>query len=132
MTVEDGATLAECLSRAETADQIPKAMRVYEAVRKPRAEKLKNISEASGIEKHYPDGENQRKRDEQRITMNSHLKNIPTKGQLDKHPSHWIMSYNVVGHVSALFLLYDFVLTDGRQILSSTRRSGVGEIKLML
>lgn len=60
MAVKDGATLAECLSRAETAVQIPKAMQVYESIRKPRTEKLKNASEASGIEKHYPDGEKQR------------------------------------------------------------------------
>ncbi len=105
MAVEDGATLAECLSRAETADQIPKAMRVYEAIRKSRAEKLKNASEVSGVEKHLPDGEEQRKRDEQmRITMNTHLKKIPAKGEKNNHPSHWIMGYDVVGQVSAPFL----------------------------
>jgi salicylate hydroxylase len=65
MAIEDGATLAECLSRAATVDQIPKSVKVYEAIRKLRVEKLKNASEASGIEKHYPDGEKQRARDEQ-------------------------------------------------------------------
>ena len=108
MALEDGATLTECLSRAKTADEIPKAMRVYEAIRKPRAEKLKNASEASGVEKHLPDGEEQRKRDEEmRITMNTHLKKIPAKGEENKHPSSWIMGYDVVGHVSARFLLYN-------------------------
>ena len=38
-----------CLSRAKTADEITKAMRVYEAIRKPRAVKLKNASEEIGL-----------------------------------------------------------------------------------
>jgi 2-polyprenyl-6-methoxyphenol hydroxylase-like FAD-dependent oxidoreductase len=101
MAVEDGATLAECLSRAQTAYQIPKAMKVYESIRKPRAEKLKNASEAGGIEKHLPDGEKQRQRDEQmRHTMNTHLVKIPAKGEKNKHPSAWISGHDVVGYVS--------------------------------
>ena len=105
MCVEDGATLAECLSRAQTAEQIPKAMRVYESSRKPRAEKLKNASEESGVENHLQDGEEQRKRDENmKMIMKRHLAKIPGKGEKNEHPTAWIMGYDVVGHVSVPFL----------------------------
>lgn len=101
MAVEDGATMAECLSRAQTADQIPKAMQVYERIRKPRAEKLKNLSEASGIDKHYPDGESQRQRDEQmRQSMNTTLAKVPGKGEKNADPFAPVMSHDVVGYVS--------------------------------
>jgi salicylate hydroxylase len=103
MAVEDGATLAECLARADTAHEIPKAMRMYETIRKPRAEKLKNASEESGVEKHYPDGEKQRERDAQmRMVMETHLVKIPKKGEKNHHPSAWIMEHDVLGYVSTL------------------------------
>jgi salicylate hydroxylase len=63
MAVEDGATLAECLARAETVDQILMVLRAHETIRKPGAEKVKAASEQSGVEKHYPDAEQQEKRD---------------------------------------------------------------------
>jgi salicylate hydroxylase len=101
MAVEDGATLAECLSRAATVDQIPKAMNVYEAIRKPRVDKLKNASEESGVEKHYPDGEKQQRRDEQmKMVMNTHLTKIPKPGEKNRHPSAWIVGHDVIGYVS--------------------------------
>ncbi|KAE9366341.1 FAD/NAD(P)-binding domain-containing protein [Stipitochalara longipes BDJ] len=101
MAVEDGAVLAECLSWADTVDEISKAMKVYEAIRKPRAEKLKNASEENGVEKHLPDGEKQRQRDEHmKMVMNTLLKKVPAKGEKNMHPSHWIMGYDVVGQAN--------------------------------
>lgn len=107
MAIEDGATLAECLSRAGTVDQISKAMGVYEAIRKPRAEKLKNASEMAGLDKHYADGEQQLARDEGlKRMMKIHLSKIPGKGVETKHPQHWIMGYDVIREVSAPAFVY--------------------------
>jgi salicylate hydroxylase len=100
MGIEDVATLAECLSRAETSDQIPKTMRTYETIRKPRAEKLKNLSQFAGVEKHYEDGEKQQKRDELAIKlMDSHV-NIPKPGETNTHPTAGLFGFDVLGYVS--------------------------------
>ena len=109
MAVEDGAVFAECLSRAKRVDEIPKAAKTYESIRKLRAEKVKNISEESGIEKHLPDGDKQRQRDEQmKVVMNTLLQKLPAKGEENMHPSHWMMGYDVVGHVSTFEVFVDF------------------------
>jgi salicylate hydroxylase len=80
MAVEDGATLAECPARAETVDQIPMVLRAHESIRKPRAEKVKAASERSGVEKNYPDGEQQEKRDAlMKAALNAEAPNIDTK-----------------------------------------------------
>ena len=101
MAVEDGAVLAECLSRAKTVDEIPKAAKAYASIRKLRAEKVKNMAEESGIEKHLPDGEKQRQRDaDMKMVMNTIQTKIPAKGEKNAHPSYWMMGHDVVGHVS--------------------------------
>ena len=98
MAVEDGATLAECLARAENVDQIPAVLRAHETIRKPRAEKVKADSERSGVEKHYPDGEQQEKRDAlMKAALNAEAPNIDTK---ETHPSNWLLGLDVRGHVS--------------------------------
>jgi salicylate hydroxylase len=98
MAVEDGATLPECLARAKTVDQIPMVLRAHESIRKPRAEKMKASSERSGVEKHYPDGEQQEKRDAlMKATLNAEAPNINTK---ETHPANWLLGLDVRGHVS--------------------------------
>ncbi|KAH8794302.1 hypothetical protein F5882DRAFT_50737 [Hyaloscypha sp. PMI_1271] len=90
-----------CLSRAKTADEITKAMRVYEAIRKPRAVKLKNASEESGVEKHYPDSKKQRERDAQmKMVIDTHLAEIPKRGEKNSHPCVWIMGHDAVGYAN--------------------------------
>jgi len=80
--LKKGQLSLSCLSCTETADEIPKLMRVYEAIRKPRADKLKNASEGSGVEKHYPDSKKQRERDAQmKIVIDTHLAEIPKRGE---------------------------------------------------
>jgi salicylate hydroxylase len=93
MAVEDGATLAECLARAETVDQIPVVLRAHETIRKPRAEKVKAASERSGVEKHYPDGEQQEKRDIlMKAALNAETPNIDAK---ETHPANWLVGLDV-------------------------------------
>jgi salicylate hydroxylase len=121
MATEDAATLGECLSRATTADQIPMAMKAYETIRRPRAEKLKAASEFSGLEKHYPDGEKQRKRDELMMKGAGTQVTIPKKGEKNMHPTAWVHGHDARGHANAEL---DRIFGEGGE---SILRNGVPE-----
>lgn len=101
MATEDAAALGECLSRATSPSQIPLAMKAYETIRKPRAEKLKAASEFSGLEKHYPDGEKQRKRDELMMKGSTAQVTIPKKGEKNMHPTAFVHGYDAKGHANS-------------------------------
>ena len=60
--IEDGATLAACLSRIGAYD-VPEALRKYEALRLPRASRVQGLSEANKTRHHLPDGPAQQARD---------------------------------------------------------------------
>jgi salicylate hydroxylase len=60
--IEDGATLATCLSKAAPHD-VPEALRHYERLRLPRASRLQVMSEANKTRFHLPDGAAQQHRD---------------------------------------------------------------------
>lgn len=62
--IEDGASLAECLDRVESTSDIPKLMRAFEAIRKPRAERVQQGSRDSSVVWHLADGPAQEARDE--------------------------------------------------------------------
>jgi salicylate hydroxylase len=57
--IEDGATLAACLAD----DDAPAALRRYEALRRPRATRLQELSAANKTRFHLPDGPEQEARD---------------------------------------------------------------------
>lgn len=59
--IEDGAALAALLKTMP--DDVPAALRRYEAVRKPRATRLQEASAANRVRFHFPDGPEQQKRD---------------------------------------------------------------------
>lgn len=101
MATEDAATLTECLSRATSPSQIPLVMKAYEAIRKPRAEKLKAASQFSGKEKHLPDGEKQKKRDEAMMKGAGTQIAIPKKGERNTHPTAWIHGHDVREYANA-------------------------------
>ncbi|HUH85375.1 MAG TPA: FAD-dependent monooxygenase [Stellaceae bacterium] len=61
MAIEDGAALAACL--AAGADDVPAALRRYEAIRLPRASRLQELSRANKTRFHLPDGPEQLARD---------------------------------------------------------------------
>ena len=63
MAIEDGAALAECLSRVETQEDIPRYLRVFENVRKPRCERIQECSRLNGDMWHMADGPAQEERD---------------------------------------------------------------------
>jgi salicylate hydroxylase len=60
--IEDGATLATCLSQMD-ARGVPDALRRYEAWRLPRASRIQGLSEANKTRFHLPDGAAQQARD---------------------------------------------------------------------
>lgn len=60
--IEDGATLAACLSGIDAAG-VPDALRRYEALRLPRASRVQGLSEANKTRFHLPDGLAQQTRD---------------------------------------------------------------------
>jgi len=65
-SIEDGATLAACL-RAE--NDVTVALKRYEALRRPRATRLQEMSRANKIRFHLPDGPEQEERDAQQAKL---------------------------------------------------------------
>ncbi|KAK5065096.1 hypothetical protein LTR84_000932 [Exophiala bonariae] len=63
MSIEDGPALAECLSRVREIEDVPKYLRVFEQLRKPRCEKMQLCSRLNGQMWHLPDGPQQEERD---------------------------------------------------------------------
>jgi salicylate hydroxylase len=60
--IEDGATLAACLSQIDARD-VPEALRRYEALRLPRTSRVQGLSEANKTRFHLSDGAAQQARD---------------------------------------------------------------------
>lgn len=60
--IEDGATLAACLSQVG-AGNVPDALRRYETLRLPRASRIQALSETNKTRFHLPDGAAQQERD---------------------------------------------------------------------
>jgi salicylate hydroxylase len=64
MGVEDGCSLGECLDRAKTVEEIPRVLKAFENLRRPRAESMIRFSRETMSQWHLPDGEQQRQRDQ--------------------------------------------------------------------
>lgn len=77
--VEDGAVLSACLSMIDSKEEINVALKVYELVRKERAEIIHMTAAKTREVLHLPDGEKQRKRDH--LLMNA--------GKGDTSPDFW-------------------------------------------
>jgi len=63
MAVEDGAALAEVLTKITNKDQIPTAMRVFEQERITRTSQMQQASLINGKLWHFADGPEQEARD---------------------------------------------------------------------
>ncbi|KAJ9615171.1 hypothetical protein H2200_001245 [Cladophialophora chaetospira] len=63
MGIEDGACLAECLNRAESASDVPRYLRTFQQLRKPRCERIQVGSRSNGDMWHLKDGPEQERRD---------------------------------------------------------------------
>ena len=61
--IEDSACLGICLEHANSLSDLPKVLRAYEAIRKPRTEWLTKKGRENAMMWHLPDGEEQQQRD---------------------------------------------------------------------
>lgn len=90
-------------------------MKAYESIRKPRTEKLEATSEFSGKEKHYSDGEKQKKRDELMLKSARTQITIPKKGEKNTHTSAWVHGHGISAHANANTQL-DHIFGDGGSV----------------
>lgn len=60
--VEDAVVLADCLKNADR-DSVPQALQRYDAMRRPRASKVQEMSRGRELRNHLPDGPAQQQRD---------------------------------------------------------------------
>lgn len=79
--IEDSAAIAAVLSKLPDAkpENINKALRIYESVRKERAETLVELAAASGRALHLGEGEAKKKRDEEFKNFREKGGNVPDK-----------------------------------------------------
>lgn len=64
MAIEDSITLSLCLSSATTPSEIPKALKTFETIRKPRTSLISSFGEKMARTWQLPDGPEQEARDE--------------------------------------------------------------------
>lgn len=62
-SLEDAATIGGLLAKVQRREQIPSAMAMYDAIRRPRVDQLVRETFAQGKEHHLPNGPEQRHRD---------------------------------------------------------------------
>jgi salicylate hydroxylase len=74
MAVEDGAALAMALNGIEDREEIPEALRRFEAERMERSSAMQDASMVNGLIWHYPDGPEQELRD---AGMNAEVEGRP-------------------------------------------------------
>lgn len=103
MATEDAGALAECMRTAESKDDIPAAMRLYERSRKWRCEKVQAQARRNGETIHMPNGEEQEHRDRKMAG-----KALPEDQEVDCGPlldetfTSWLYGHDVVKHVSGI------------------------------
>ena len=109
MGLEDAVTLAECLERAKTTDEIPKVMKAYQEIREPRCKLVQEWSSAKAKNFTLPDGPEQEERDKILKAHNTFREQKPwDKVHIDEVPESisskdwqaWLLGHNAVGYVS--------------------------------
>lgn len=107
MAIEDGAALAECLSRVQTKEEIPRCLGVFEGVRKSRCERIQECSRLNGEMWHMPDGPQQEARDralakddfQEELTL-TEVKDANPNLWSDKGFQPWLFGHNVFAETS--------------------------------
>ncbi|CAG9957077.1 unnamed protein product [Clonostachys rosea f. rosea IK726] len=92
--IEDGACLAECLSRAQNPSDIPSLVHAYEAIRKPRAERVQKGTRDSSYVWHLDDGPEQEARDRAFAAMAADVRDEEIDEALDKANPNSLSSKN--------------------------------------
>ena len=110
MALEDAATLAECLERAEAAEDIPKVLKSLQEIREPRCKLVQEWSAIKGKRATIPDGPEQEQRDKNLKLNNAWVKAKPWDGvHVDELPElespnwkAWLNGHDAVGFVSRI------------------------------
>ncbi|KAM0330635.1 hypothetical protein ACHAQA_003585 [Verticillium albo-atrum] len=109
MAIEDGAALAECVSRATDVNMIPSVLAIFEELRKPRCETIQAGSRSNGDIWHLQDGPKQEQRDV--AMMVEMMQDKGVKAESVQNPNRWsdgefqpwLFGHDVVCEVSAYF-----------------------------
>lgn len=88
MAIEDGAALAECLSRVRTKEDIPRCLEVFESVRRPRCERIQECSRRNGDMWHMADGPAQEARDKA-LKKDDFQEDVTSTGLDESNPNLW-------------------------------------------
>jgi salicylate hydroxylase len=109
MALEDAATLAECLERAEISD-IPEALKAFQEIREPRCKLVQEWAAMKGKRATIPDGPEQEQRDKNLKLFNAWVKAKPwDRDHVDELPEFeapefetpdWMSGHNAVDFVS--------------------------------
>lgn len=81
LAIEDAASVAECLSRARSVDDIPRLLHIFETIRRPRTEMVQNLGRAMKGSMFLPDGPEQQARDKRLATFKAWQYNEPWDGK---------------------------------------------------
>ena len=104
--IEDGAALAECISRATDASMIPEALGAFQEIRKSRCEIIQSGSRGNGDIWHMPDGPGQQQRDRDMMDEIQGVKkdnkpNVQNPNRWsDKSFQPWLFGYDAIKEVS--------------------------------
>lgn len=111
MAIEDGLTLASCLSRAKTTSEIPQYLRFYQTIREPRCKLVQDYGSIQAKRATLPDGPEQEERDKRFREHNAftaqktwdgvHVDQVPESiNSPDWMP--WLLGHDAVDFVSTL------------------------------
>lgn len=103
MAIEDGAALGECLDRAISKRDIPKVLRAFETIRKPRCERVQAGSRENGHIWHMPDGKEQQERDKammQGPARDGEDQSSNPNQWSDEEFQPWLFGHDVYAYVS--------------------------------
>lgn len=108
-SIEDGASLAECLDRAKSVNDIPNLLKAFEAIRKERCETISDAALANGDIWHMHDGPGQQERDRMMMEKAEGKQAAPSKEAVNPNkwsdPSFqpWLFGHDTAKEVSEYF-----------------------------
>lgn len=102
MATEDAAALAECVSRAKSAEDLPAVLKAYERSRKWRCEIIQAQSRRAGEGLHIPDGQEQEARDRKMAGLphDEDFWDVDLGPLMEEKFRGFLYGHNVVEHVS--------------------------------
>ena len=120
MALEDAAVLGEVLSCLTAIGDLPRAVKAYEEIRKPRISRIRDIAKGNGAAWMLPDGPKQMTRDRRfKTAMDDYLRHLKENGREEMVAKFkadtdintewprpavlmWLYGYNTFGEIRAL------------------------------